>query len=142
MDDTVSEHTNTNISARRRASLKYAANNKARISERMKSYRVANPEKALWRAAKSRAQKRGIPFDIEVIDILIPKVCPVLGLELALNFKQGGGKNSPSLDRIVPELGYVKGNVQVLSSLANAMKSDASKEQLLQFADWIKNTYE
>ena len=61
-----------------------------------------------------------------------PSHCPILGVELT---HLGGGRwNSPSIDKVVPELGYVKGNVRIISNLANTMKSDASKEQLKMFA--------
>lgn len=40
------------------------------------------------------------------------------------------GPNSPSLDKIVPELGYVKGNIVVVSLRANQIKSDATIEEL------------
>lgn len=90
--------------------------------------------------AKKRALKNNIPFNITVEDIYIPKYCPVLGLELVIN-KDKAGPNSASIDRIVPELGYVKGNIQVISRRANVMKNDATKEELVQFADWIYKSF-
>lgn len=96
--------------------------------------------KKLVREAKYRAQKKDLDFDITYKDLSIPYYCPVLQIELN---KQGikVGPNSPSLDRIDPTKGYVKGNVQVISHLANTMKSNATPEQLLHFADWIINNY-
>lgn len=96
--------------------------------------------KRLVREAKYRAQKKDLDFDITYKDLSIPYYCPVLQIELN---KQGVkvGPNSPSLDRIDPTQGYIKGNVQVISHLANTMKSNASPEQLLHFADWIINNY-
>lgn len=44
---------------------------------------------------------------------------------------------SRSLDRIIPELGYVPGNVQVISQLANAMKWDSTREERIAFANWV-----
>ncbi len=67
----------------------------------------------------------------------IPDVCPVLGISLYPGTGRGPGHNAPSLDRIVPALGYVPGNVQVISHLANSMKRDASPEQLRLFAEWV-----
>lgn len=36
----------------------------------------------------------------------------------------------PSLDKIIPKLGYVKGNVWVVSNKANRIKSNATIEEL------------
>ena len=46
----------------------------------------------------------------------------------------GNQPNSPSLDRIDPTKGYVKGNVMMMSALANRMKQDATLKQLNQFS--------
>lgn len=55
---------------------------------------------------------------------------------------KGGVKdNSPSLDKIVPSKGYVVGNIQVISYKANRLKGDCSLEDLLNFADWVIETY-
>ena len=82
-----------------------------------------SPESKMVARAKVRAKAQGIPFDIDVTDINIPDVCPVLGIKLKIHTgKSGAFKDSPSLDKIIPELGYVKGNVQVMSQLANQMR--------------------
>lgn len=118
----------------------YYSLNKELSIERNKRWESKNPEKVLLIGVKKRAKEKGIPFNIDVQDILIPDICPVLGISL----KRGKGKvcqNSPTVDKIVPELGYVKGNVQVISHLANAMKQNATKEQLIKFAEWVINEY-
>jgi len=82
---------------------------------------------------KYRAKKEGIPFNLTLDDIIIPSHCPILGfpLEHAFGRGRGGGlKNSPSLDRKIPELGYVQGNVGIISHAANCIKSNATLEQL------------
>lgn len=75
------------------------------------------------RTAKKRAKKEEIPFNLLPEDIELPDVCPVLGIPLEINNK-GMSNNSPTLDKIVPSLGYVKGNVRVISWLANRIKGD------------------
>jgi len=101
------------------------------------------PDRQLFKTARNRAIRRGIPFDIEISDIVIPVTCPILDIPLLLNLETGaGGKdNSFSLDRIDPAKGYVKGNVQVISHKANSMKFTATKEELLKFANWIYKEY-
>lgn len=91
----------------------------------------------LWNNAKSRARREGLPFNITPEDCVIPSHCPVLGLPLVI----GRGKltsSSPTLDKIIPELGYVKGNVAVISHRANRIKSDASAAELLLIARWVQ----
>ena len=109
-----------------------------------KKYRENDIEGSILKTAKYRAKKRGIPFNIEKQDIILPTHCPVLGIKLKLSdlAKNGGAPYSYSLDRIDPNVGYIKGNIMVMSHLANSMKSNATKEQLLSFANWIKETYE
>jgi hypothetical protein len=100
--------------------------------------RLRNPEQMLLSSARNRAKKRGIEFDLTVDDIKIPGKCPILGVQLTRNIgEHGGTKYSASLDRIVPELGYVKGNVRVVSMLANNMKSNATNVELLLFSKWV-----
>lgn len=112
-------------------------------AEYHKGYRERNHEQCLLSAARNRARKKSIPFDITVKDIIIPLHCPILGIPLTRNMgSHGGCSSSASLDKIKPELGYVKGNVQVISLLANNMKSSANEEQLKQFAKWIMETYQ
>ena len=87
--------------------------------------------------AKQRAKKLGIAYALSREDITIPDKCPVFDVPIE---RAWGGKakpNSPSLDRIHPEEGYVSGNVQVISYKANVMKSNASTDDLLKFANWV-----
>lgn len=80
--------------------------------------------------ARSRAKKRGLPFDITYEDVVVPEFCPILGIPLKEKGRPGWSDNSPSLDRIIPEKGYVKGNVRVISNRANRIKIDATIEEL------------
>jgi hypothetical protein len=99
------------------------------------AWEMRNPDKVLLRAAKQRAKRDGREFDIDLSDVVIPAVCPILGIEITP--RAGMGRmfpNSPSLDRIDPALGYIKGNVWVISWKANRMKHDASPADLLTFA--------
>jgi hypothetical protein len=101
--------------------------------------REFQPEKQMWYQAQRRAKNEGLPFNIDVEDIVIPAHCPVFP-HIALVANAGGKReSSPSLDKIVPSLGYVKGNVQVISMKANRMKSDGTLEELVQLGKWAAN---
>ena len=58
---------------------------------------------------------------------------------------RGGGSDensrndSPSLDRLAPELGYIEENVVWISNRANILKRDATWEELQRVAEWLKS---
>jgi hypothetical protein len=92
-------------------------------------YRRDHPALYMWVKAKERAGRKNITFTIEAADIVIPERCPLLGIPLSM----GKGRvhhGSPTIDRKIPSLGYVKGNVWVISHHANAVKNDATLEEL------------
>jgi len=105
-------------------------------------YRENNRALVLLGQAKYRSKKKGIEFNLELSDVVIPKVCPVLKIPLTAGSSSGGPRGcSPSLDRIDNTKGYIKGNVQVISHKANTMKHCADNNELILFANWIKRTY-
>lgn len=87
--------------------------------------------------AKGRAKAQNVPFDLTISDIVIPSHCPILGIALEQGDKPGGQDNSPSLDKIVPSLGYVKGNIAVISHKANKMKSNATTAEVEALLNWM-----
>jgi actin-related protein len=115
-----------------RRSEQYRSNPKQNLAKQ-KEWKINNLEKYLVQGAKQRAKKYGLPFDITYKDIVIPECCPYLGIKL-VPFSEW---SSPSLDKIIPELGYVKGNIQVISTKANTMKNNATQAELVRFAQAI-----
>jgi hypothetical protein len=79
--------------------------------------------------AKSRAKKNNLAFNIELDDIVIPERCPLLGIKIE-STEEKNSPNNPSLDKIIPEKGYTKGNVWVISNRANTLKNDATLSEL------------
>jgi hypothetical protein len=71
-------------------------------------------------------------------DLKVPPYCPVLGISLASSVGVASDA-SPTVDRLRPELGYVPGNVVVMSNLANRIKSTGSSMQVMQVAQWMRN---
>jgi hypothetical protein len=121
---------------------KYRADNLKNIKAREARYRAANVHKARARnqrhratlrghistlvsSAKQRARKEGLPFALTTADISIPDLCPLLGVKMVR-----GGPYAPSIDKIIPSLGYVPGNVMVVSWRANTLKGNATLAEL------------
>lgn len=92
---------------------------------------------AMLRGAKSRAAKAGLPFNLTLDDIVIPDQCPIFGTDLVLGQGQASDA-SPSLDKIIPALGYVRGNVLVISNRANRIKNNATIAELGQIARFYR----
>lgn len=87
------------------------------------------------RNSKYMAKRRGIYFNLKYTDFELPKYCPILGIEL--EYGSGNNCNLPqhaTLDRIDNSKGYIPGNVMVISRLANAMKNQASFDQIELFS--------
>lgn len=107
-----------------------------------KRVKATSEEKKMLNRAKTRAKNLGIPFSITEKDVVIPEYCPIMGIKLEHHRgRPGAYKSSPSLDRIIPEKGYVPGNVRVISQLANQCKGSATIEELIQFSKWINASF-
>lgn len=119
---------------RKKAKLRGRASETKRLARK-----AAEPQRFLCQWAKARAKKRGIVFALKPSDILVPDVCPVLGIPLAFGHGAGGAIDaSPTLDRIIPNKGYVVGNVAVISRRANFLKNDATLEELNLLVRWLE----
>ena len=109
-----------------------------------KLYRATNKIDAqieiMYTAALQRARKENLPFDIDIeyLKSIRTNLCPIFGIVLAWGvWDKYARNNSPSLDRIIPEYGYIKGNVCIISYAANKMKQDMGYEELYKLADWL-----
>lgn len=103
-------------------------------------YYAKNPKRSLLRSARNRATRLGLEFDINEEDFEIPDTCPVLGIAIK---RSTGGQGcvkaeSPSIDRIVPSLGYVKGNISIISHRANLLKNNATPEEISKLNDYMQ----
>lgn len=86
--------------------------------------------------ARKRAQRLNLPFDLDPEKIVIPELCPVLGIRLTYD---GPRDTRPSLDKVDPSKGYTAANTNVISFRANRIKSDATAEELDSVARYIRN---
>ncbi len=115
---------------------KWREENPEKARECNRRWADANPTRIILARAKCRAKKAGIPFDLTLADVLVPELCPVLGVRLEWRGRRTD--YSPSLDRIDNARGYVRGNVIVVSWRANRLKSDASSDELRRVAEFYR----
>lgn len=88
---------------------------------------------------KSVCEKQGVPYDISVDDLTpFPLTCPVLGIPINWMNTGSTANDSPSIDRMIPELGYTKGNVRIISQKANRLKGNASLDELEALLAYMK----
>lgn len=106
-----------------------------------KTRRERNPGLTMLMNAKRRAKNMGLPFNLTLLDIIIPERCPVLGIKLKKGNK-GFTDKSPSIDRIIPEFGYVPNNIRVISYRANSLKRDGTLKEFRRLIKYLKNPYE
>jgi len=101
----------------------------------MKKNYFKNPIPQILYNAKSRSKEKNIPFDIDTdyLKSIFPKdnMCPALNIPFQMGYKDEIKKNkdyAPSLDRIVPKKGYVKGNLVFVCDIVNRIKSNSTTE--------------
>ncbi len=68
-----------------------------------------------------------------VLRLKFPTHCIITGIELDYDYNKkrvnGGGDNAPSYDRIIPEKGYVEGNVRIVSQFGNRMLNNVNSQK-------------
>ncbi len=101
-----------------------------------------HPKKYLIRLAKYRAKIFGREFDITDDDFEIPEFCPILGVKLTDVREASTKESSPCLDRIDNSLGYVKGNVAVISFRANKFKSNFTNQEIASLYKYVFKSQE
>lgn len=120
----------------------YYQENKNAIKEKQKG--KSNLLRAMFTSARRRASNNFMPFDLtlEYMETIALDHCPVTGelLDWELQFSEEGKRNcfAPSLDKIVPSLGYTQGNVAIICNQMNTLKSNMTLDQLDQLAEYVR----
>jgi hypothetical protein len=122
---------------RREYEKQWVKDHPAEYSQMQKNWRDRNKIACRIRAIRHRAKKNGTPFSITKEDVIVPSTCPILGIPLFYSHEDHS-PNSPSIDRIIPDKGYVPGNIQVISMRANTIKHNATFLELVRVGEWAK----
>lgn len=142
LNELVGQGINADVAVARLTDLAFRADSSTRLGDGPNYYQVDGWARrhvaTMLTTAKARAKKAGIEFTITEADVRIPALCPALGIPL-VEPQPGLGRQdgSPSLDRIDCSLGYVPGNVVVISWRANRIKSNATPDELRKIAEWF-----
>jgi len=104
------------------------------------NYRTSNTLYRQFCTRMQSAKRNNIPFLIEFESIEQPKFCPVLGIELNYSWSGNGIRDDAkaTIDKVIPSLGYVPGNVFVISWRANKLKSNMTLDELQKIMNYIK----
>lgn len=90
--------------------------------------------------SRARAKLKELEFDLtsEYIYSITPDHCPIFGTPFVFSGAKRMTLESPSLDRIKNDQGYVRGNIAVISLKANNIKFVATSEEIQKVADWLR----
>ena len=83
-----------------------------------------------------KLKNKGMNFNISPDDIILNEYCPFFNTKLNYSSQRKNCLSAPayaSIDRIDNAKGYIKGNVWIISRLANQMKNNASTSELKVF---------
>jgi hypothetical protein len=108
--------------------------------ERRKSNWKYKPALAMLNNSKQRAKAAGILHSITIDDIIIPDVCPILGIKLEVGDRKNHN-NAPSIDRVDNTKGYTKDNIMIVSCRANMLKKDATIDELIQMGKYFEHIF-
>lgn len=133
----------------------YYINNKDHMKQNMmmryRQLKTDEPWVIMYKAIKQRAKSKKMDFDLtpEYIKSIWSDTCPVLGIPLySAIFESGQSrekckakpmKNSPTMDRIDSNKGYIQGNVCIMSYRANMIKNCGTLEEHRKIVDFFKN---
>jgi hypothetical protein len=123
-----------------------AYRNTPRGKETIALYYTNHWERKRIKDAKGRAKFKKLPFNIteDYVKSITPSdmICPALGIQMKVGQTAKESKvSAPSLDRLIPKLGYVKGNIIIVSNRANTLKRDATPEELMKVAKFYAKVF-
>lgn len=102
------------------------------FNKKAKEYNAARPFHYAFRRLRMRARQGDLPFDLDeqyLIDIWTG-TCAIFGTPLQLPYStERQVPDKATIDKVDPERGYVRGNVQWVSNKANIIKSFGTIEE-------------
>lgn len=119
----------------------YNKANAAYFNKKAKQYNSERPFHYAFRRLKLRAKQNNIPFDLteEHLVEIWTGTCAIFNTPLCMPYStKHQDPNKATIDKILPELGYIKGNVQWVSNKANIIKSFGTIEEHEAIVSYMK----
>ena len=89
---------------------------------------------------RAKAIKKNLAFNLSLnyLESIATDECPIFKTPFVWGlYTKKEDSEVPSLDRIIPELGYVIDNVVYISHKANCIKQDVTEKEIYAVADWL-----
>jgi len=113
----------------------YRINNRERVRALTHRWRKSNLSQHFLSTVKQRAVTQGIKFELVLADLSpLPSNCGYCKRPLVVHDRKRE-KDSPSIDRIIPDLGYTKSNTIVVCWHCNRLKNSATLAELTMLAE-------
>jgi len=121
---------------------KYQAAHREKQTRRYHATRLWIPWLNAFRGSKQRAKKRNTPFTLtkEWCEARWTGCCELTGIKFILSTKRSPFLFSPSLDQIIPGLGYTPENSRFVLHAINALKGEGTDEQMFEIANALIST--
>jgi hypothetical protein len=114
--------------------------NPEKYKQYLRNWERNNPRRYMIQKSRSSAKQRGIMHTITEDDLVWPTHCPILGIELCYDRdkREPHRDEYPTLDRRDNSIGYVPGNVFVISWRANRLKWMATPKELESILNYMR----
>lgn len=101
--------------------------------------KIHNPESYILKRTKQSARNRKLEFNLTIEDIVIPEVCPILGIPLVMSLGRAT-QATPTVDRIDNSKGYIKGNIGIISRHANSCKCNMTIDDVRNLLKYMEQS--
>lgn len=129
----------------RETRIRWSKENPERLKELSRKWRKANPFRRILTHAKAFSKKKNLPFDLDLkylkqLWIECNGVCPMTGVPMLKTSDKVQDPYLVSKDRIIPEKGYVKGNVRLVCWWYNHARNNYGDELTLEMSQRVIDT--
>lgn len=128
-----------NLEKHRARDKQYSIVHREEVSERRRQFRIQNPWWSLIRGAKSRSKASNMPFNLS--DAWAKNrwngCCELTGIPFTIGMRDRKIMFAPSIDKIIPELGYVQTNCRIILHCLNLFKFNGTDDQMYQVAEQL-----